>query len=105
MCFLYVGYYFHLVSLQIGSSYYLFTKLDCLWVLGAVGPEVLCDNVRPQWVYVVLEYLQTEDISRMDWPPYSPDLNPIEHVWIALEHQILARQIPPRLSRSWKVHF
>ncbi|GFW99016.1 hypothetical protein TNCV_1782351 [Trichonephila clavipes] len=28
----------------------------------------------------VEELLESEDIARMDWPAYSPDLNPIEHV-------------------------
>ncbi|GFS53245.1 transposable element Tcb2 transposase [Trichonephila clavipes] len=27
----------------------------------------------------------------MDWPVYSPDLNPIEHVWDALGRRIAAR--------------
>ncbi|GFT92951.1 transposable element Tcb2 transposase [Trichonephila clavipes] len=35
--------------------------------------------------------LESEDISRMDWPAYSPDLNPIEHVWDALGRHIAAR--------------
>ena len=26
-------------------------------------------------------YLQEQDIIRMDWAPYSPDMNPIEHIW------------------------
>ncbi|GFU64993.1 transposable element Tcb2 transposase [Trichonephila clavipes] len=38
---------------------------------------------------------QSEDITRMDWPAYSPDLNPIEHVWDMLDRRIAARQPPP----------
>ncbi|GFV48109.1 transposable element Tcb1 transposase [Trichonephila clavipes] len=31
----------------------------------------------------------------MDWPAYSPDLYPIEHVWYLLGRRIAARQPPP----------
>ncbi|GFW23126.1 DDE_3 domain-containing protein [Trichonephila clavipes] len=31
----------------------------------------------------------------MNWPAYSPDLNPIEHVWDMLGRRIAARQPPP----------
>ncbi|GFX63156.1 kinesin-like protein [Trichonephila clavipes] len=31
----------------------------------------------------------------MDWPAYSPDLSPIEHVWDMLGRRIAARQPPP----------
>lgn len=27
-------------------------------------------------------------IQYTDWPPYSPDLNPIEHAWKALKEQV-----------------
>ncbi|GFX67092.1 transposable element Tcb1 transposase [Trichonephila clavipes] len=49
---------------------------------GAMGAEFLFmdDNARPRRANIVDECLQSEDITRMDWPAYSPDLNPIEHV-------------------------
>ncbi|GFY10267.1 transposable element Tcb2 transposase [Trichonephila clavipes] len=53
------------------------------------------DNARPHRANIVEECLQSEDIIRMDWPAYSPDLNPIEHVWDMLGRRIAARQPPP----------
>ncbi|GBL77635.1 Transposable element Tcb2 transposase [Araneus ventricosus] len=64
---------------------------------GAMGAEFLFmdDNARPLRANIVDECLQSEDITRMDWPAYSPDLNPIEHVWDMLGRRIAARQPPP----------
>ncbi|GFX28817.1 transposable element Tcb2 transposase [Trichonephila clavipes] len=53
------------------------------------------DNTRPPRANIVDECLQSEDITRMDGPAYSPDLNPIEHVWDMLGQRIAARQPPP----------
>ncbi|GFV39195.1 transposable element Tcb2 transposase [Trichonephila clavipes] len=49
---------------------------------GAIGQDfiVMDDNARPHRALAVEELLESEDITRMDWPVYSPDLNPIEHV-------------------------
>ncbi|GFX01468.1 transposable element Tcb1 transposase [Trichonephila clavipes] len=64
---------------------------------GAMGAEFLFmdDNARPHRANIVDECLQSEDITRMDWQTYSPDLNPIEHVWDMLGRRIAARQPPP----------
>ncbi|GFU39460.1 putative RNA-directed DNA polymerase from transposon BS [Trichonephila clavipes] len=63
----------------------------------AMGAELLFidDNARPHRVNIVDECLQSEDITRMDWPAYSPDFNPIEHVWDMLGRRIAPFQPPP----------
>ncbi|GFV42728.1 transposable element Tcb1 transposase [Trichonephila clavipes] len=53
------------------------------------------DNARPHHANIVDECLQSEDITRMDWPAYSSDFNPIEHLWDMLGRGIAARQPPP----------
>ncbi|GFX27294.1 transposable element Tc1 transposase [Trichonephila clavipes] len=64
--------------------------------LGAIGAKFLFmdDHARPPRANIVDECLQSEDITRMDWLAYSPDLNPIEHVWDMLGRRIVARQPP-----------
>ncbi|GFY24745.1 transposable element Tcb1 transposase [Trichonephila clavipes] len=49
---------------------------------GAMGAEFqfMDDSAHPHRANIVDECLQSEDITRMDWPAYSPDLNPIQHV-------------------------
>ncbi|GFT50167.1 transposable element Tcb2 transposase [Trichonephila clavipes] len=52
-------------------------------------------NARTHRANIADECLQSEDITRMDWPAYSPDLNPIEQVWDMFGRRIEARQPLP----------
>nr|CAH7730502.1 unnamed protein product [Callosobruchus chinensis] len=39
------------------------------------------DNARPHLTRAVQPALENGNISRLEWPVVSPDMNPIEHVW------------------------
>ncbi|GFV82356.1 transposable element Tcb1 transposase [Trichonephila clavipes] len=64
---------------------------------GAMGAEFLFmyDKARPHHANIEDECIQSEDITRMNSPAYSPDLNPIDHVWDVLGRRFPVLQPPP----------
>ncbi|GBM41833.1 Transposable element Tc1 transposase [Araneus ventricosus] len=54
------------------------------------------DNAPCHKDRIVLEWFEeyTDEFHLMSWPPTSPDLNPMEHVWYVMERQLRA-QTPP----------
>jgi transposase len=52
-------------------------------------------NARPHIARVVQNYLTDVNIARMVWPPRSPDLNPIEHIWDNMLREVRTLQPPP----------
>jgi transposase len=43
------------------------------------------DNAPIHTAKKVSKWFQERAIPVLDWPPYSPDLNPIEHVWATMK--------------------
>lgn len=50
------------------------------------------DNARPHRARIVTEFLEDHNIERMEWPPLSPDMNPIEHVWSRMKLNMKDRE-------------
>lgn len=60
---------------------YLFTVLDHDSIF-------MQDNSRIHTAKKVQAWFEQHDVELMEWPPYSPDLNPIENVWAMLKDAI-----------------
>lgn len=49
------------------------------------------DNVRFHTTPETVTYLHDKGVTLIEWPPWSPDLNPIENVWNVLKAHVYAR--------------
>ncbi|GBM33762.1 hypothetical protein AVEN_47057-1 [Araneus ventricosus] len=59
------------------------------------------DNAPCHKARIVLEWFeeQTDEFHLMFWPPNSPDLNPMEHIWVVMQRQFRAQNPPyPNIS-------
>ncbi|UYV74086.1 hypothetical protein LAZ67_11002066 [Cordylochernes scorpioides] len=59
------------------------------------------DNARPHTARISQQALQ--DVQMLPWPPYSPDLSPIEHVWDIIGRRLHALPQPRSEDELWQM--
>ncbi|GBM71698.1 hypothetical protein AVEN_195438-1 [Araneus ventricosus] len=73
---------------------------------GAMGADFVLvdDDARPHRATIVDECLAEEDITLLEWPSFSPDLNPAGHICDMLGRRVAASHASPRYI-SFRIHF
>jgi transposase len=61
---------------------------DQLPIIWSPGMVFMQDNASIHTARVVKEWFDNSGIPVMEWPPYSPDLNPIKIMWAWLKEWI-----------------
>jgi len=51
----------------------------------------LQDNAPAHTAQVVQDWMNTKGVPQLDFPPYSPDFNPIENLWSDLKRRVERR--------------
>ncbi|UYV65084.1 hypothetical protein LAZ67_3003069 [Cordylochernes scorpioides] len=59
------------------------------------------DNARPHTARISQQALQ--EVQMLPWPPYSPDLSPIEHVWDIIGRRLHALPQPRSEDELWQM--
>ena len=82
---------------QILNNHYLGTLKDLnIRRTGKLGAIFQQDNDPKHRCKVAEAWFQSKNVKCLPWPPSSPDMNIIEHVWDQLDALVCARNPLPR---------
>ena len=56
------------------------------------------DNDPKHRSKLVMEFIKMKKIKTLDWPPYSPDLSPIENIWSIMSNVTKQKDIKNQLE-------
>ena len=51
------------------------------------------DNAKYYLITETLQFYEEKKIKLIDWPPYSPDLNSIDNIWVKMKWKIYKKRI------------
>jgi transposase len=62
--------------------------------------RIMQDNAPCHRASIVKDFLRENGVEFIDWPPYSPDLNPIENVWSWIKRKLLVEYGTPETEEE-----
>ena len=96
----------------MNATKYLATLEDFLlpqieeW-FGEQSPVFQQDNAPCHKAVMITNFLNSKEIEVLPWPPYSPDLSPIENLWAMIKNKVHTiaitsqQQLATRINDIW----